>query len=178
MIKEEQFVRLFVQHETELRSYALTLIPSLAEAEDVVQDACVAMWKRIGDLENKEAFRSWAYTFIRFTALNRIRKKQRSPLVFSEALTEIMAEEGSEELERAGREQRALMACLQKLSDRQRDLIQRYYASASVRMEQLANDLKRSRESLYKMLQRTRQDLRDCIEATLRDDAPDAHRAD
>jgi RNA polymerase sigma-70 factor (ECF subfamily) len=177
MIKEEQFVRLFVQHETELRAYAMTLIPSFSDADDVIQDACVAMWKRIGDLENESAFRSWAYTFVRFTALNLSRKRQRSPLVFSEALTQIMAEEGQEEQERVGLEQRALDACLQKLPIKQRGLIQRYYASATVRMEQIAQELKLSREGLYKTLQRARGDLRNCIEQCLRSEGVEPGRA-
>lgn len=88
MIREEQFVRLFVSHEGELRAFALTLMPCPADAEDVMQEACVAMWQRIGDLEKKQSFRPWAYTFVRFTALNRIRKRNRSPLMFSGELME------------------------------------------------------------------------------------------
>lgn len=168
MIREEQFVRLFVSHEGELRSFARTLMPCPIDAEDVVQDACVAMWQRIGDLKNEQSFRPWAYTFIRFTALNRIRKRNRSPLMFSGDLMEILAEEGSMDADRANAEIRALTNCLNKLPAPQRDLVRRYYTNASTRMTDVASALERSSVAgLYKALERTRDSLRACIEKTL-----------
>ena len=165
---DEKLIRLFVQHEAELRAFAMTLLPSPADAEDVVQDACVAMWKRMGDLNKEESFRSWAYTFVRFTALNHVRKRQRSPLVFSDTLTELMAEEGSEEQERAQVEIQSLASCIQKLPDEQRELIQQYYNKNKVNMKEVAQILQRNTAGLYKALERTRDALKTCIESQLR----------
>lgn len=163
MIREEQFIRLFVRHEPELRAFAATLMPRSTDTEDVVQDACVAMWQRIGDLDHEGAFRAWAYTFVRFTALNRIRKLKRDPLVFSENLVGILAAEAEGEADLAQAELSALESCLEKLSTAQRDLVQRYYRSAAVRMADVAAALDRSIAGLYKMLERTRHALRECI---------------
>ncbi len=176
MILEQQFVRLFVRHEAELRAFALTLLPCPADAEDVIQDACVAMWQRIGELECEKAFRSWAYTFVRFTALNKIRKSQRSPLVYCEELAELLAIEGESEAERAHAEFRALVACVEALPDRQRDLICRYYESASVRMADVAKALRRNVAGLYKTLLRTRDALRHCIEQRMAEDGFDGSK--
>lgn len=167
MIREQQFIRLFVRHEAELRAFAMTLLPRAADAEDVVQDACVAMWERIGDLRDERAFRSWAYTFVRFTALNKIRKRQRSPLVFCEELVELLADEGESEAERARAEFQALSVCLEKLPEGQRDLVRRYYGSARVRMAEVARVLQRNAAGLYKALERTREVLKLCIEQQL-----------
>ena len=166
MIKEEQFVRLFVRHERELRGFAMTLFPSAADAEDVVQDACVAMWQKIGDLEGEEVFRAWAYSFVRFTALNKLRKQKRSPLVFSEELVEMLASESEAEGEKdmAQLEFKALVTCLEKLPASQRDIVQRYYMSANEGMAIIANKLHRNVEGLYKILQRARGALKICIE--------------
>ncbi|MFT5905068.1 MAG: RNA polymerase sigma-70 factor (ECF subfamily) [Cryomorphaceae bacterium] len=168
MIKEEQFVRLFVRHERELRGFAMTLFPSLADAEDVVQDACVAMWQKIDDLEGEEVFRAWAYSFVRFTALNKIRKRNRNPLVFSEELVEILASECEAEADHAKVESDALITCLEKLPKNQRDIVQRYYISADEDMAEIANKLQRNIEGLYKILQRARAALRLCIERQLK----------
>ena len=176
MIRESQFVRLFVRHEAELRAFAMTLLPHAADAEDVVQDACVAMWKRIDDLKDEGVFRSWAYTFVRFTALNKIRKQQRSPLVFSEKLVELLAEEGAAEAGRVRAEFDALAVCLEKLPAAQRDLVQRYYTSADVRMADVAAALQRNVAGLYKALERTRDALRSCIEQRLAEEAFEENR--
>jgi RNA polymerase sigma-70 factor (ECF subfamily) len=167
MISEEQFIRLFARHEGELRAFAFTLMPCPADAEDVVQDACIAMWRRIGDLDKEESFRSWAYTFIRFTALNRIRKIKRSPLQFCGELVEILAEEGRAEADRANTEIRALATCLEKLPDAQAEIIRRYYASATIRMADVASSLARNTAGLYKSLERARESLKTCIRQAL-----------
>ncbi len=178
MISEEQFIRLFVSHEGELRAFAFTLMPCPADAEDVVQDACVAMWQRIGDLESAESFRPWAYSFIRFTALNRIRKLKRSPLQFCGELVEILAEEGRAEAERANAEMRALSACLEKLPEVQGEIIRRYYTSATTRMADVADALSRNAAGLYKSLERTRELLKLCISRTLAEQGFDTARED
>lgn len=178
MICEEQFVRLFVSHEGELRSFARTLMPCPADAEDVVQDACVAMWQRISDLENEQSFRPWAYTFVRFTALNRIRKRNRSPLMFSGDLVEVLAEEGRMDADRANAEIRALASCLDKLPAPQRDLVRRYYTNSSTRMADVARAVERNVVGLYKALERTRDSLRVCIEKTLIEEGFEPTQAD
>jgi len=169
MIKEEQFIQLFVRHEAELRGFAMTLMPRIPDAEDVVQEACVAMWKRIGDLQSEESFRSWAYTFVRFTALNKIRKQQRSMLVFSESLVELLSDEGEKEAALAQAELEALVSCLKKLPAIQRDLVTRYYTSANTRMADIAEALQRNVGGLYKALERARDSLRTCIGESLKE---------
>ncbi len=168
MITEEQFIRLFVKHEAELRAFALTLMLQPVEADDLLQEACVMMWKKIDTLENEQAYRSWAYSYLRFTALNRRRKQHRSPLVFSDEMIGMMATEGAEEEELAAAELEALAVCLDKLDDRQRDLISRYYASPQTTAADLSDALDRPIAGLYKALERGRGTLRTCIEGRLR----------
>lgn len=170
MIDEKQFIRFFVRYETELRGFAMTLMPCSADAEDVLQEACVAMWSRIKDLEDEDSFRPWAYTFVRFTALNRIRKRNRSPLFFSEETVELLAAEGAADAERADAELHALTQCLEKLPAAQMDLIRRYYASAKVCMADVAEVLHKNTAGLYKALERSRDALRVCIERRMTDE--------
>ncbi|MDG0995022.1 MAG: sigma-70 family RNA polymerase sigma factor [Akkermansiaceae bacterium] len=167
MIKEEQFLRLFVRHERELRGFAMTLLPNVVDAEDVVQDACVAMWQKIGDLQDESVFRPWAYSFVRFTALNKARKRNRSPLVFSEVLVNTLASESESEADLAQAEFDALQTCLKKLPTHQRDVVLQYYHSASAGMAEIASSLQKNVEALYKILQRAREALRLCIERQL-----------
>jgi RNA polymerase sigma-70 factor (ECF subfamily) len=164
VIREETFIRLFVRHEAELRGFAISLIPSVDDAQDVVQDACIAMWRRIDSLDNEEGFVPWAYTFVRLTALNRIRTLKRSKLVFSEALVELNAEEAGQESERMRAERQALRECMENLPPPQLDLVRGYYRAGKVRMQDLAQEMSRPVAGLYKALERARANLRDCIE--------------
>ncbi|MEM1295892.1 MAG: sigma-70 family RNA polymerase sigma factor [Verrucomicrobiota bacterium] len=168
MVNEEQFIGLFVRYEAELRAFALTLIPQPAEADDLLQEACISMWRKIETLESEQAYRSWAYSYLRFTALNRRRKQKRSPLVFSDQLVELIANEGEEESDFAAAELETLATCLQKLDGSQRDLISRYYASRETTVSHLSEELGRPASGIYKALERTRDALRACIEGGLR----------
>lgn len=164
MIKEKTFIGLFVRHEAELRGFAISLLPSVPDAQDVLQDACIAMWQKIDNLDNEEGFLPWAYTFVRLTALNRIRKMKRSKLVFSEALVELNAEEAGKESERARVEHESLRECMERLPAKQLAVVSRYYHSSKVRMEDLAKEMGRPVAGLYKLLERTRAVLRGCID--------------
>lgn len=168
MVTEEQFIGLFVRHEAELRAFALTLMLQPAEADDLLQEACIAMWRKIDTLENEEAYRSWAYSYLRFTALNRRRKQHRSPLVFSDEMIELMASEATAEGDLAEAEQEALSGCLEKLEGKQRDLISRYYASTTRTVADLSAELNRPAAGIYKTLERTRHALRVCIKEGLK----------
>jgi RNA polymerase sigma-70 factor (ECF subfamily) len=164
MIREQTFIRLFVRHEAELRGFAISLIPSVEDAQDVLQEACIAMWQRIDRLEDEKGFLPWAYAFVRLTALNKIRQARRSKLVFSEALVELNAEEAGQESERALAELQSLRECMERLPPRQLALVRNYYSTSRVRMQDLAREMSRPVAGLYKALERTRAALRECID--------------
>ncbi|MGB0992547.1 MAG: sigma-70 family RNA polymerase sigma factor [Akkermansiaceae bacterium] len=162
MITEEQFIRLFVDHEAEFRGFARSLMLHSAEADDLMQEASIAMWRKISTLKNEQVFRSWGYSYLRLTAMNMRRKRKRSPLLFSDKLMEVIADEGTEEAELAAAERDALEECLTTLPENQGQLIREYYASRITAAE-LSERMHRSIDGIYKALERTRAALRECI---------------
>lgn len=167
MVTEEQFIALYVRHEPELRSFARSLMPQREDAADVLQEACVAMWRKIGTLESERAFRRWAYSYVRLTALNQRRKREASPLRFTDALIEIMAEEWEHEGDLAHAEREALVRCLEELPEPQRKLLAHYYASSKTTVVGLSERLQRPVAGIYKSLERARAALRKCVELKL-----------
>lgn len=163
MITEEEFISLYVRHELELRSFARSLTLQREDASDVVQDACVAMWRKIHTLESPRAFRSWAYSYVRLTALNQRRKKQASRLEFTGEMMEIMADEWEDEGELIGAEREALALCLGDLPETQRKLLNLYYTSQKTTAAELSKRLQKPVAGIYKALERTRAALRGCI---------------
>lgn len=168
MISEEEFITLYVRHEPELRSFARSLMPQREDAADVVQEACIAMWRKIGTLKSPRAFRSWAYSYVRLTALNHRRKKQASPLRFTDELFEIMVDEWELEGDLVVTERNALAACLGALPESQRQLLAHYYASSKTTALELSKRLQRPLAGIYKALERSRADLRECITRKIR----------
>ena len=167
MVTEESFITLYSRHEPELRSFARSLMLHREEAADVLQEACVAMWRKIGTLESERAFRSWAYTYVRLTALNYRRKKQASPLRFTDQMLEIIADEWEQESEWPHEERNALAQCLEELLESPRRLLSLYYASPKTTAIDLSERLGRPVAGIYKVLERARATLRDCTQRKL-----------
>lgn len=162
----ELFVALFARHQPALFAYVLSLVANWADAEDVVQQASVVLWRKFDEFEPGTDFAAWGCRIARFKALNLLRSRGRDRLVFSDELLELIAEEGLEDLDRLEAERRALGQCLERLESEDRRLVQRCHAvGANVR--HIAEELGRTPNALYKWLNRLRAALLTCIESRL-----------
>jgi RNA polymerase sigma-70 factor (ECF subfamily) len=74
------FEELLAQHVDPLYRTALRLAGGRpADAEDLLQDACLRAFERFGSLRRAEAGRSWLFTILIRTHLNRERSRRRRP---------------------------------------------------------------------------------------------------
>jgi RNA polymerase sigma-70 factor (sigma-E family) len=117
---------LYSLHYRALIRLAGMLVRDTATAEDVVQDAFVAMrdaWPRLGDAEK-------ALAYLRQCVVNRSRSVLRHRVVVDKILQKALPEAPSAELGApALLERSAVVAALRELPDRQREaILLRYYA--------------------------------------------------
>ena len=165
--KEAGFMRLFVTHEPELRAFLRTLLPSWEAVDDVLQEGSLVMWKKFGQLEEEEGFVPWAKVILRFKAMHACRTVARDRLVLSEETLELLADESpDQDPGRMGRERSALDTCLQKLSSENREIVLLQYRKPGG-LAELANQSGRTPNSLYKLIGRLREKLRQCVEKEL-----------
>ena len=59
----KDFIRLFLEAEKDLLRYVMVLIPNVADARDVVQEAAVALWDKIDLYDPDKPFAPWACRF-------------------------------------------------------------------------------------------------------------------
>lgn len=166
----EQFIRLFADHHHRILGYILALVPDEHHAEEIFQDVSVVLWQKCGDFDPAvpgSNFMAWAKSI----ALNHIRNyrriRSRDRLVFSDEMTEQLAEDHDAMEGEAVEAHRALSGCMAKLRDTDRDLIDRCYSDKERSFKQIAEDLGRSPNTVYKALIRIRRALHDCVETTL-----------
>lgn len=160
------FLRLYVEHEPSLRGFVRSLVPTLEDANDVMQEVAMALWKRFGSLDAPENFRRWAFGVARLEALEFLRKKSRDRHVFGEDLLAQLADDAEEMADQFVEERKALDVCLQKLPSDQRSLVEAAYAPG-VRMDELAARIGRTAMAVYKSLHRIRMMLTDCTKREL-----------
>jgi RNA polymerase sigma-70 factor (ECF subfamily) len=168
--RQDDFLRLYVEHEEALRGFVRSLVPTLEDAREVMQEVAAVLWRKFEALESTDDFRRWAFGVARFEAFNFNRARQRERLVFDDELLNLLAHEAEAEGVNQEREAQALEHCLQKLPETQRALVQAAYAPG-VRMDELARDSGRSAMSLYKSLHRIRIALIQCTRLVLTKEA-------
>jgi RNA polymerase sigma-70 factor (ECF subfamily) len=158
----ECFVRLFAAGQREILRYILAFVPDLQDAQEILQETAVDLWKKFDRYDRDCPFAPWACRFALFRVLKfREQKVRQSRFLSLEAIEQLSAErpEQDDALEdRRG----ALAACLGQLSDADRFIVeQRYSLGSSV--AQISEVTGRNTSALYKTLERVRRRLFACV---------------
>ncbi|MEM1294659.1 MAG: sigma-70 family RNA polymerase sigma factor [Verrucomicrobiota bacterium] len=167
--KHDQFLQLYVENEESLRGFVRSLVPTLEDAREVMQQTASILWRKFDELDSQENFRPWAFGVARFEALSFRRDRARDRHFFSSELMSLLEAEAALAGEESSNEERALEQCLRKLPRGQRSLVESAYVPG-VRIDELAKEAGRTPMSLYKALHRIRMALADCIGEWLKRD--------
>jgi RNA polymerase sigma-70 factor (ECF subfamily) len=164
--RHHRFLRLFTAHEPALRAHVRRLVPSRADADDVMQEVSVVLWDKFDTFEEGGDFRAWAFGVARFEVLAWMRDRGRDRLVLDEEAVARIAEEASADEPRLQRQREALEQCMQKVPAAQRGLLMlAYQEDASI--QEVARQSGRSTAGFYQWLHRMRRLLLDCIRRSL-----------
>ncbi|TWT40640.1 sigma-70 family RNA polymerase sigma factor [Botrimarina hoheduenensis] len=165
--RHEQFVALFVRHEAAVHSFIMTLVPSMADAEEVLQEASMTMWRRFDQYQSGTSFRNWAFQVAKYTAFNFVRKLARDRHRFSENVMMLLAEHAEREQSDREARRRTLEHCIAKLEEGERSLLSSCYAEGST-IKKYAEEEGRTPNAVSKQLNRVRRTLLLCVQQTLR----------
>lgn len=158
----ERFMRLFLAHEQSIMRTVLVYIPHEADACDVVQETAVALWKRFQEYDASRPFVNWACGFARLE-VRRFRKRARVRVMLSEEAIAALISSDDRSAAEDGYRERFLTDCRKRLPDYQRRVLDGYYLEDQS-VETLAQEHQRSVDAIYKLLQRIRRGLLDCIQ--------------
>jgi RNA polymerase sigma-70 factor (ECF subfamily) len=167
---DDEFVELLTRHQLRLRGYVFALISIASDADDVLQEACAALWKKRRQFDRSRDFLPWACGVALIEVLRYRRKKAADRLLFSEAVLNALSSDYLERADELERRRDLLPRCLAKLKERDRWLIEtRYRAEASV--AQIAAQMGCPLSTVYSSLARIRDRLHRCVNAALRQES-------
>jgi len=158
----DQFLCLFAEHEAALRTFVRSIVPSLADASEILQDTSVVLWQKFDEFDARRDFRKWAFGVARYEALRYLRDRVRDRHVFDDALVDRLADDAMAADQRHEAQREALEQCLKKLPAARREMVLAAYTKGT-RMDELAAGRGQTAMSLYKMLHRIRQTLLECV---------------
>lgn len=167
----EQFLKLFTRDQLRITAWIRALVPNHTAAADVFQETSLELWRSFPTFRPDTDFLPWALGVARHQVLKHWRTAKRDRLSFSEEFLHELTIEAIELGDELVSRQAALDECVKQLSDRQRDLIHRFYGenqTASV----IASAWERSVHAIYKSLKVMRRALLECVEAKLAGQTP------
>jgi len=163
----EAYLRLLTQHDRWLAAYVYSLVARSADAEDILQEVKVTMWKHFAKFEQGSNFRAWARRIATNQILNYRRAETRRPnSELDEKFIEAVAAEIDRRADMLDRRSDALRICLHKLPEAHRKIVVwRYYEDCGI--EEIVAKSERTVEAVYRLLSRIRTALNECVSRQL-----------
>lgn len=161
----EEAQLLFVRHEGAIRAFVRALQPSLADADDVMQETFLTISRKAATFEPGTNFLAWACGIARLKVLENLRQRQRTTVLSEKAIIALTDDAPAPEV--TARREAALARCLEKVAPRARDLLWRRYSSRQS-SDEMATALGMTPTAVRLAMFKARIFLRDCISAELK----------
>jgi len=143
---------------------ASSILPKPAEAEDIVQEAFLRLWRAAPDWRPQARVKTWLHTIVYRLSIDSLRKARNQPVQLGEAWLDVPDERPTpeESLAQSDQSQR-LDAMIAALPPRQRAAISLCYAQELSQAE-AARVLECTEEAYEALLGRARRKLREMLQ--------------
>lgn len=155
-------MQVFLTEQLALQRYVLSLAPNLLDAQEILQETALELWKRFDEYHPARPFRAWAFRFAKLQTLAYLKRRRRSNALGGDVVEQLADRRAAMEGKLDGR-RIALAECLERLPPKDRRLLEQRYVSATP-MEQAAAELNRTVHAVYKALERIRAALAECVD--------------
>lgn len=163
----DRFMPLLMMNQPRIFGFILALVHNRADADDLMQQATVVMWRKFDEFEPDRDFGAWALGIARYTVLDYRKRRATHAARLSEKTVESLADVMASRTESPSAHRDALHDCLSQLGERDRRLVtMRYEPGATTRS--VAEHVGRSADAVYKRLNRIHTQLLHCIRLKLR----------
>jgi RNA polymerase sigma-70 factor, ECF subfamily len=163
-VETREFEAVVEKHHGSLYAFAWSLVRERPVAEDLVQDAFVTAYQKLGRTEPIRDYGLWLRGILRMKYLEWVRSRKTRPL--DEAVLDTIERE-HEKWDRASEDGRgdavdALRQCLKGLEALLRQSVEMFYFR-DLSCAEIATRLETSEAATKKRLQRARDSLADCV---------------
>jgi RNA polymerase sigma-70 factor, ECF subfamily len=165
---DAEFLALLGQHEHQLAACVHMIVPRWQEAEDVLQEVRLTLWREFPSFRPGSNFLAWARTVARYAALNHLAKDGSRTVVFSDSLVQTVLARPIPVDQEEDNRWVALLECGRKLGPAARDLIRQVYVQKR-KIKDVALSQGRSVNGTHVLLSRIRHELAECIQRRLRE---------
>jgi RNA polymerase sigma-70 factor (ECF subfamily) len=155
-------MRLWVRHQARVYAYIRALVFRRADAEDLLQEVAVVLWRKFDQFEPGSRFDQWAYRVARNQVLYYRQRRHRDRLLFSQDLVDSIADEMASSNPSRGGYFEALESCLSGLSADDRQLVRKRHEPGATNRS-ISKAIGRSESAVSRALNRIYLALLHCI---------------
>lgn len=164
--RAETFLAFYAQNHSRLSALVHTLVPCWQDAEEIVQDSLVVLWRKFDEFDPKTSFFAWAAKVAQYEVLSYRRKHQARIVVLSDEILQAVAQTAVDQLDDMELHQEVLEGCIKKLGDPDREIVNLRYRDGG-NIQSTADALNRSTGHVQRILRKIRSKLLRCIHLKL-----------
>lgn len=165
-LSDAQFVEQLTASQMRLRAYAISLVRLPSDADDVLQNASLTLWKKRKGYDADREFFPWACGVLLIEVHRHRRKSATDKLMFDGDLIDTLATEYVEQVDSLEDRLQTLQACVGKLNEKDRVLLAERYRS-DFRPKEIAQRRGCPVTTLYSSLARIRELLHRCVKSSV-----------
>lgn len=164
--KMSKLTLLWGQAQPTVTAYIRASLRDHHDSEDVTQATVQYLVEHFDDYDPSTPFAAWAIGIARYRVLECIHQRKRSARVLSDEVIQMLPAAFVAVEDKVLPQQDALEQCIEKLSERSKNVLYRKYYEG-VRHEEIATALDIAPNSVTVMLRRIRQTLSQCIQSRM-----------
>jgi len=159
----EMFINYQSRHQRSIFAFILTLVPNWNDAEEILQETSLVLWRKFSEFSPGTSYRAWATQVARYEVLKFRERQQKADRLLENDVLEQLSAQAIAMDDLLENQDETLQKCLAKLRSKDQKLIRsRYFRGASANT--LATNLGRSVESICNSLRRIRGELLLCVQ--------------
>lgn len=164
--RAESFLALHLQNHNRLAAFVHTLVPVWQDAEEIIQDTLMVLWRKFDEFDQSTSFFSWAAKVAQYEVLNYRRKHRHRELYFDDDVLSALASTALDRMDDMDLHRAALENCIKKLPERDRELLRlRYREGGSIHIA--AEAMRRTTGHVQRLLRKVRGGLLRCVHARM-----------
>ena len=165
-MNRNEFVRLYVKHESMLKAYIFGMVRDVNETEEILSDTAVLIFEKQDDFDATRDFGPWARGIAKNKAYEHWRRQGKRERLLSEEAMRAVENEYTERGEGWWRTyQEALRRCMEKMGQGSLAVVKAFYWKNRP-IPEISADRGQSAEALRMRLSRIRKALKKCIQAS------------
>jgi RNA polymerase sigma-70 factor (ECF subfamily) len=165
--KAELFIVQLSGIERSLALYVMTLVPRPQDAEDILQQSKLVMWRCFDQFQPGTNFGAWARKIAFHQVLTYRKRQKKNQLQVSDEFLEIIASEVESNDEALEVQRQLLTQCMAKLDAEHRQILNlRYHEGAEI--EDIAEQTQKTEGAVYRLLSRIRKNLHECVTRSIK----------